>query len=81
MNKQNQHQPTLLEQAQLTQDERDASEGAPNTLRWVANAATRKAFEVVIAEIRGEYGDAWSRDVGRFGDWLHAQLQQGEAGK
>ena len=59
-----QHKPTLLEQARLTDteiDELDRLEGSahPNwsfddELKGIANAATRKAFEVLEAWLRAE---------------------------
>ena len=49
-----QNQRTLLEQAQLTDDEIDrvATGGEMESLRWASDAATRKAFETIIRWIK-----------------------------
>ena len=88
MNKQNQHQPTLLEQAQLTDEQR---RGAFVKGTWernseaIANAATRKAFEVLVKALH-EKADKTPRNPYAYrivAQWLesqlHAQLQQEEA--
>lgn len=101
---QNQHQPTLLEQATLEDSEIAEVKAeafrkhgdvllAPIWERTIANAATRKAFEVLEQWLReqakteaangrgGMIGASRARTLNKSADMLHAQLHPGEAGK
>ena len=82
-----QNQPTLLEQARLTdaeclairlahmRSEENHAPARPVIDAAIVNAATRKAFEVIIARAR-EIGNS---DVRGFADALEAQIRSEEA--
>ena len=71
-----QNQPTLLAQAQRTDAEiAEVGYGFAYGDDCIANAATRKAFKVIIARAR-EIGNS---DVRGFADALEAQIRSEEA--
>ena len=74
-----QNQPTLFEEARLTWEERALIPSVPIYTfdQRIADAATRKAFEVIIARAR-EIGNS---DVRGFADALEAQIRSEEAQK
>ena len=78
-----QNQPTLLEQAQLTDDEiAEVGYGFAYGDDYIANAATRKAFEVVEQALREqarEYDYVETEKLTDFANHLHGQIHPEEA--
>ena len=89
-----QNQPTLLEQARLTDGDILAIDDAIDPYaplaiaeneRHIADAATRKAFEVIEKQLRSTAGilsnPTYIHAYTDIADMLHAQIHSGEAQK
>ena len=87
-----QNQPTLLEQARLTDAEMleelrrnfaDDDKHHEWIAEYIANAATRKAFEVIEKQLRSTAGilsnPTYIHAYTDIADLLHAQIHPGEA--